>query len=164
MTNEDKLIKNKLTMLELAEYLDNVSQACKISGYSRDTFYRIKEQYEAGGIEALKEGNRRRPNLKNRVSPEIEQKVLDIALEQPAWGHHRVSNELKLEGVQISASGVRCVWLRHNLNNFKLRLKNLEKHVANTGDVLTESQLVALEQATITKEAHGEIETNHPGF
>lgn len=164
MTNEDKLIKNKLTMLELAEYLNNVSEACKITGYSRDTFYRVKEQYDSGGIEALRESNRRKPNLKNRVAPEIEAKVLEMALEQPSWGHYRTSNELKQAGVVISPSGVRCIWLRHGLNNFKLRLKNLESHVAKTGNVLTESQLVAMEQAKVTKEAYGEIETNHPGF
>lgn len=164
MTNEEKLIKNKLTMLELADYLDNVSKACKITGYSRDTFYRVKEQYDSGGIEAIKEANRRKPNLKNRMALEIEEKILKMALEQPAWGHQRTANELKQEGVIVSASGVRWVWLRHGLNNFKLRLKNLEEHVAKTGEVLTENQLVALEQAKLTKEAHGEIETHHPGF
>ena len=164
MTNEEKLIRNKLSMLELADYLDNVSQACKITGYSRDTFYRVKEQYEAGGIEALKEANKKKPNLKNRMSKEIEDRILQMALEQPAWGHQRTSNELKQEGIIVSPSGVRSAWLRNGLNNFKLRLKHLEEHVAKTGEVLTENQLVALEQATVTKEAHGEIETHHPGF
>lgn len=164
MTREDKLIKNKLTMLELADYLQNVSKACKITGYSRDTFYRVKAAYEEGGIEALKEENRSKPNLKNRVSPEIEDAVLAMALEQPAWGQTRVSNELKQKNILISPSGVRTVWLRNNLQNLKLRLKHLEAHSAREGIVLTESQVVALEQAKLNKEAHGEIETHHPGF
>lgn len=164
MTRDEKLIKSKLTMLELADYLGNVSEACKITGYSRDTFYRVKKAYDEGGIEELREANRKKPNLKNRVSPEIEEKVLKMALEQPAWGHIRVANELKQDNILISGSGVRSIWLRHDLHNFKLRLKNLERHVAETDQILTESQVVALEKAKIEKEAHGEIETQHPGY
>jgi len=109
MTTEEKLIKNKLGLLELAEYLKNVSEACRIMGYSRDTFYRVKKAYEEGGIEALKEKSRRVPNIKNRVSQEIEQAVLDMALEEPSYGQKKVSDELRRRGIFISPAGVRCV-------------------------------------------------------
>ena len=164
MTTEEKLIKNKLGLLELAEYLKNVSEACRIMGYSRDTFYRVKKAYEEGGIEALKEKSRRVPNIKNRVSQEIEQAVLDMALEEPSYGQKKVSDELRRRGIFISPAGVRCVWLRHNLETFKKRLKALEEHVAKTGAVLTESQLKALEKAKEEKMAWGEIETEHVGY
>ena len=164
MTTEEKLIKNKLGLLELAEYLKNVSEACRIMGYSRDTFYRVKKAYEEGGIEALKEKSRRVPNIKNRVSQEIEQAVLDMALEEPSYGQKKVSDELRRRGIFISPAGVRCVWLRHNLETFKKRLKALEEHVAKTGAVLTESQLRALEKAKEEKMAWGEIETEHVGY
>jgi len=164
MTYNDKIIKGKLGLIELARHLGNVSQACKTLGYSRDTFYRWKELYEEGGEEALQEISRRKPNRKNRVPEHIEQAVVDFAFEQPAYGQVRVSNELKNRGISVSPMGVRSIWLRHELHTFKLRLKNVEKIVAETGNVLTETQLVALEKANQEKEAHGEIETEHPGY
>ena len=164
MTVNEKIIRNKLGLLNLAEELGNVSKACRIMGFSRDTFYRYRDAVEEGGIEALLDQSRRRPNLKNRTDEATEQAVVDIALENPALGPARVSNELRERGVFISPAGVRGVWLRHNLQRFKLRLKALEAKVAKEGLVLSEAQLAALEKKKIQEEACGQIETAHPGY
>lgn len=158
------IIKHKVGLLNLAEELNNVSQACRVMGVSRDTFYRVKEAKETGGIEALLHKDRRKPNPKNRIEEVIEKAVLAFTLENPAAGQVRVANELRKRGTFISASGVRCVWIRHGLRSFKLRLAALEKKVAEEGLVLTETQVAALERKREEQLECGEIETAHPGY
>jgi transposase len=165
MTTQKKLIRRKHSLLELAEYLQNVSQACKINGVSRQHFYDIRKAYEEQGLEGLKEKTRRKPCVKNRAAPEVEEAVLNMVYEYPAYGQARASNELRKRGVLISGGGVRSIWLRHGLVRFKKRLGFLEEKAAQEGIVYTEAQLVALEAAKRERESHpDEIETEHPGY
>lgn len=159
-----RIIRNKIGLLNLAEELGNVSKACQMMGVSRDTFYRYQSARDEGGVDALLEKTRRKPNIKNRVEPVIEDAVLKFTLDYPAHGQVRVSNELRKLGTFVSPTGVRSIWLRHTLQSRKLRLRALEKKVAEEGIVLTEAQVVALERQRSTDELHGEIETAHPGY
>jgi transposase InsO family protein len=164
MTQQQYIISRKLNILELGQVLGNISEACRKLGVSRQHYYDIKQAIEEDGLEGLLEKSRRVPRIGNRVAPEIEQKLLEYSLEFPTHGQVRAANELKRQGIQISPGGVRSVWLRHDLQTKPLRLKRLEKWAAENTGVLTESQVQALETAKEEEEAHGEIESHHPGY
>ena len=147
MTQGQYIINRKLNIMELGKTLGNISEACRKLGVSRQHYYDIKEAIEEEGLEGLLAKSRRAPRIGNRVAPEIEQKVLDYSLEFPTQGQARTANELKKKGTLVSAGGVRSIWMRHNLQVKSLRLKRLEAWAAENANILTESQIQALEQA-----------------
>lgn len=158
------VIKHKTGLLNLAAELGNILKACRIMGFSRDTFYRYQTARDARGVEALSEVSRRKPSLKNRVGEATESAVTAFAIAFPAHGQLRASNELRKQGVFVFPSGVRSVWMRHGLDSMKQRLAALEKKSAQESIVLTEAQVQALERKKQDDEACGEIETHHPGY
>jgi hypothetical protein len=163
MTKERKIIRAKVGLLEFARQLGNVSQACKMMGYWRDSFYhqgalRRWRRIGAARVDAAQAG------LKNRTPPEVEVIIVELSLDEPAYGQLRIANELRKLGHSISPAGVRAVWLRHDLETMKKRLKALEAKVAQEGLVLTESQLAALEKAKSEKEAQWRVREQMSGL
>lgn len=164
MTQQQYIINRKMNLVELAQTLGSISGACRKLQVSRQHFYDIKKALKEEGIQGLLEKARNKPRYGNRVAEEVEMKILEYSLEYPTQGQVRVANELAKQNILVSAGGVRGVWLRHGLERRGQRLKRLEKWAAETGGILTESQVQALEQAKEEREAYGEIETFHPGF
>lgn len=163
MTTKDKVARRKLSLLELATDLDNVSKACKLMGYSRQQFYEIRRNFQTYGAEGLVD---RLPGARgphpNRVPEDVEQAILDHALAHPSHGPLRVAHELTLKGVQVSSGGVRGVWSRHDLLTRHQRLLRLEKHVSGRKIDLSDEQVRLLERFSPEfRERH--IETRHTG-
>jgi transposase InsO family protein len=156
-------IRRKLSLLKLAEELGNVSKACQIMGYHRDSFYEIRRSFQKGGVSALVEEKRgpRAPHP-NRVSAEIEARILDYALSKPTHGAQRVANELRLEGLTVSSSGVRGVWLRHELETRTKRLLRLERTASDTTFVLSDEQVRLLERHSVDFRCR-HVEASRPG-
>lgn len=164
MTQQQYIIGRKVNIIELGETLGNISEACRRLRVSRQHYYDIKNAIDQEGLEGLIEKSRNVARIGNRVAPEIEEKVLDYSLQFPTHGQVRVANELKKTGIFVSCGGVRSIWLRHDLHVKGLRLKRLEEWAAKNENILTESQVQALERAKAKAEECGEMETPHPGF
>ncbi len=163
MTAVPQSTRRKLSLLQLAEELGNVSKACKIMGYHRDTFYEVRRAFQVGGVSGLVEQKRgpRSPHP-NRVPAEVEKRILDYSLQFPTQGPQRVANQLRLENVVVSAGGVRGVWLRHDIETRHKRLLRLERHARETTFVLTEQQIRLLERhSSEFRTRH--VEASRPG-
>lgn len=163
MTTEKKVARRKLSLLQLATELDNVSRACKVMGYSRQQFYEIRRNFQTYGAEGLID---RLPGAKgphpNRVSAEIETAVLAQAMDHPCYGALRVEHELRMRGLQVSSGGVRGVWQRHDLLTKHERLLRLEKATGERRLELSEEQIRLLERFSPEfRERH--IEAPHTG-
>ncbi len=108
-------VKRKLALLRLADELGNVSRACRILDFHRDTYYEVRRAFESGGVDALAARVRAPGGRKRRIAAELEARVLARAALQPLASAESVARALTVEGATISASGVRGIWLRHGL-------------------------------------------------
>jgi transposase InsO family protein len=163
MTALSQSTRRKLSLLQLAEELGNVSKACRIMGFHRDTFYEVRRAFQVGGIGALVDKKRGPQSAHpNRVEPEVEAKILAYALEHPTHGQQRVANELRLQGLNVSPSGVRSVWMRHGLASRHQRLLRLEQQMQEDTYVLSEEQIELLERHSVDFRCR-HVEASRPG-
>ena len=146
-TVAEKVARRKLNLLELANDLGNVSEACRRIGYSREQFYEIRRNYQAFGSQGLLEKIRgpRNPHP-SRATEEQEKAVLEYCLEFPTHGPLRVSQQLLLRGVNIGIGAVRGIWQRHDIMLKHQRLLRLEQHYREHNIQLTEQHIVLLEK------------------
>ncbi|MBV1820691.1 helix-turn-helix domain-containing protein [Bacteroidales bacterium MSK.15.36] len=101
----------------------NVSETCRLFGISRTTYYKWYERYKKFGIEGLKDAEKKKPNMPNKISKEIEKIILDLVIERPKDGPRRLSYDLNDMGIDISETGVYNVLKRNGLNRTKDRIK-----------------------------------------
>ncbi len=161
--NTTESAKRKLSLIRLAEELGNVSKACEITGYSRQSFYDIRRAFQVGGMAAFVEKKRGPKNPHpNRVAKEIEEKILALCLERPTWGAQRIANELRLMDVNVSATGVRGVWTRHDLLHRSQRLLRLEGEANKETIALSAEQIRMLEKHSPEFRVR-HVEANAPG-
>lgn len=147
MESQSRSVKEKLGLLRLAGKLGSVTQACDTLGYSRDSYYRFKNLFEKGGADALRDISRRKPLLKNRVHPTVEQAVLAETFAHPEHGQQRVAADLARRGVAVSSSGVRSIWVRRGIETCDKRVFAILAMQRQDGAALTSEQEAAVERA-----------------
>lgn len=123
MASEALVLLSRKTLLEITPIIGNVSLACKLSNCSRTHYYRIKKLFEENGLEGLQSKTRKKPNLKNRLSLEVEKQIISLSLKHPSFGKLKISSLLANRAILVSSSSVRNVWIRHNMETHQKRIK-----------------------------------------
>ena len=163
MTPQEMLLKSKLSLMELAQEINNIKKACNIFGVSRQHYYDVKKRYDKYGIDGLKEKERRTPQMPNQTPVDIEKQVIKYTLDHPNYGKRRVACELLMKGVIISESTIRSIWKRHNLLQRTDRIKKFEENLRKDYLLLSESQIQLLaEYAKDLNEKH--VISLYPGY
>jgi transposase InsO family protein len=163
MTAEKKLAQKRLTLLQLAEKLRNVSEACRRQGVSRSQFYEYKRSFQELGLEGLIDRPPIPKSSANETPAEIRKKVIDLSLEHPAWGPMKISDHLRLEGVTVCPSTVRNIWIKENMETRYKRVLRLEEQKNGKDVELTEEQIKLLEKANPCFRER-KVESLYPGY
>lgn len=159
---EQKIVEGRLSVLELAGALGNVSEACRRRGLSRTQFYEYKRRFQTHGIEGLKDLPPIHHSHPQTTPPEIVERLLAMSLEQPAWGCNRLSDQLKLEGISLSAVTVQNILNKNEMGGRYDRWLKLEQQYSEHVIELTGEQVRFLEKFNPAfRERH--VESSRPG-
>lgn len=163
MTAKKKLAHKRLTLLQLAEKLGNVSKACKMHKVSRSQFYEYKRSFQEFGLEGLIDKPPIPGPHPNELSKDIKNRIVDLSLEHPAFGQQRIADQLALEGISACPTTVRNVWIKSGMETRYKRLLKLEESLADNKFKLTETQIRLLEKSNPEfRERH--VESHYPGY
>lgn len=163
MTAKKKIAQKRLTLLQLAERLRNVSEACRHHGVSRSQFYEYKRAFQEYGLEGLVDRPPIPKSCPHETAPELRDKIISLSLEHPAWGPVRIADHLRLEGTSLSPSTVRNIWMKEGMETKYKRLLTLEEEKNGSDIDLTEEQIKLLEKANpCFRERH--VESLYPGY
>jgi transposase InsO family protein len=163
MTAKKKIAQKRLTLLQLAEKLRNVSEACRHHGVSRSQFYEYKRAFQERGFEGLMDQPPIPKSFPNETPSEVKEKVIERSLEHPAWGPVHIGDHLRLEGVSVSPSTVRNIWLKEHMETRYKRLLRLEEKKNGQDVELTEEQIKLLEKANPCFRER-KVESPYPGY
>lgn len=162
MKAEEKLARQRLSVLELAETLGNVSEACRQRGMSRSQFYEYKKRFQEQGLAGLKDLPPIPKDHPFTTPPEVTERVLAVSMAHPTWGCVKLSDWLKLEGIAVSSPTVQNILIKHNLGQKYQRLLELERRHMQEGLALSDEQVKAIERANpVFRERH--VESATPG-
>lgn len=163
MTAEKKIAQKRLTLLQVAERLRNVSEACRRHSVSRSQFYEYKRAFQERGLEGLPDRPPIPKSFPNETAPEIQDKSIAFSLKYPTWSCVRLSDHLRLEGISVSASTIRNLWIKEKMETKYKRLLRLEEDKAGPELELTEEQIRLLEKTNLCfRERH--VESSYPGY
>jgi len=163
MTQQEMLLKYKMNLLQLAEQLQNIRQACKMMGVSRQHYYDIKARFEQAGVDGLKDKPRPYPDMPNKTPDDIETRIIDYSLKHPTYGKDRVSIQLRFHGIIKSPCAIERIWRRHKLENRFKRLMKLEELHRQQGMVLSDEQIQALMENLVDVPAE-HVFSRYPGY
>lgn len=163
MTAEKKIAQNRLTLLQVAEKLRNVSEACRRGNVSRSQFYEYKRAFQERGFDGLVDRPPIPKSFPNETPAEVREKVVKLSIEHPAWGQGHVSDQLRLAGVSVSPSTVRNIWIKEGLESKYKRILRLEEERNGKDIELTEEQIRLLEKANPCFRER-RVESPYPGY
>ena len=162
MHAEEKIARQRLSVLQLAEALNNVSAACRQRGMTRTQFYEYKRRFELQGVEGLKDLPPIHKTHPQTTPAEVAEKVIALSLEHPAWGCVRLADHLRLQGISISSPTVQSILIKHGMGTKLERLFKLEEKAAADPIELTGEQIAQIERANpCFRERH--VESSRPG-
>jgi len=157
-----KIARQRLSVLELAEVLGNVSEACRRRGMTRTQFYEYKRRFQTHGLEGLKDLPPVHKSHPQTTPPEVVERILAMSLEHPGWGCYRLSDMLKLQGISVSGPTIQNILAKHGMATKYERLLKLEEKAATEPIELTPEQIALIEKANpCFRERH--VESSRPG-
>ncbi|RMG21048.1 MAG: helix-turn-helix domain-containing protein [Methanobacteriota archaeon] len=159
---QEKLARQRLSALQLAQALGSVSETCRRRGISRSQFYENKRRFQTHGLEGLKDLPPIPKSHPKTTPPEVVEKILALSLANPMWSCVHLSDHLNLEGVSVSSPTIQKLLIKHGMGSKYERLLKLEEDALVGKIELTPEQVEAIEKANPCFRER-RVESSRPG-